>query len=265
MDQCIYKNLQTIPELKLEDKFMNFEWYSNNQYMYGIIIGKNKLKISSIKSDEIRKYYINKYITECLTYDEKIKLDDLNTNNLNTNDLKINKEKQTVLINNFTMNIKNIKSNEIRNYLISNINFNEKETTQYLFNLIVHPHNKPQEYEMYIQVNFDTNMFNSLQNKNQLYLLKYIFSIPHLINKIKNFLEIFTIFSKNKNNLLELINIVIKMNDQTNLDYILRNKTIKLNEEDYKPLHDIVLNLRLFDMIKVLTKYEARDYILNND
>ena len=258
MDQRVYKDLQTIPELKLEHKFMNFEWYSNNQQTYGISSGKYNIKVSSIKSDEIRKYYVNKYISECLTHDENLKLDDIN-------DYKINREKQSILINDYTIYIKYIKSSEIKNYLISNLNFNEKETTQYLLNLITPPPNKPQEYEMYILVNFDINMFNSIENKNQLYLLKYIFSQPYLINKISNFLDIFKIFTKNKNNLIELINTIIKMNDVGHLDYILNNKSIKLNEEDYKALEDFTINLRLFDIIRTLTKYETKEYILNNE
>ena len=262
MDQRVYKDLQTIPELKLEHKFMNFEWYSNSNYLtYGILCNKNSLKVSSIKSDEIRKYYVNKYISECLTHDENLKLDDID----DIDNYKINREKQSILINDYTIDIKYIKSFDIQNYLISKINFNEKEKTQYLLNLITPPPNKPQEYEMYILVNFDINMFNSIENKNQLYLLKYIFSQPYLINKISNFLDIFKMFTKNKNNLIELINTIIKMNDVGHLDYILNNKSIKLNEEDYKALEDFTLNLRLFDIIRTLTKYETKEYILNNE
>jgi len=60
--------LQTIPELKLEYQFMNFEWFYYDITRYGIKNGKNSLRITDIKSDEIRKYYIKKYLKECLTH-----------------------------------------------------------------------------------------------------------------------------------------------------------------------------------------------------
>jgi len=161
-----------------------------------------------------------------------------------------------------TINIKNISSQEIKNFLISNINFNEKEKTQYLLSLITPPPNKPLEYEMYIQVKFDTDMFNSIGDKNKLYLMKYIFSTEHLINKITNFLEIFLIFSNNKNNLIELINSIITINDHGRLEYILQRKSIKLDDKDYNNLQDIALNLRLFDINRILMRNQSLDYIL---
>ena len=47
MYQFIIKDLQTISELKLEHKFMNFVWYSNNEEIYGIKSGKYNLKVSN--------------------------------------------------------------------------------------------------------------------------------------------------------------------------------------------------------------------------
>lgn len=221
----------------------------------------NTIDIMKIQSSEIRNYCI-KQVPECfLTCFEignKFKLSDFDKDLF-----KINKENETVTYKNININIKNILSEEIKTFLISNMNFNEKEKTQYLLNLIMPPLNRPPEYEMHIQVKFDIDMFNSLENKNKLYFIKYIFSTWNTSsNKIKNLLEIITNLSKNKNNLLHLINNIIKTNDITQIEYILQNKSIKLNEEDYDKLQEFALSLRLFDIVKILIKFQTIDSIL---
>jgi hypothetical protein len=269
----INEELQNNPELKLEDKFMNFEWFCNNRYTYGINTGKSDpkirksyqengksyVKISSIKSNEIRKYYVNKYIFECLKYDEHLKLKDIN-------DYKINKDNHLIIINDKIVDIKYIKSIEILYDFISQMNFNEKEKTKYLLKLISPPQNRPKEYEMYIEVIFNIDMFNSLENKNKLYLVKYIFSTWTIsINKISNLLDVFKNFSKNKYNLFDLINDAIKSNDMTQIEYIFCNKLINFNEEDYEKLQELAIKLQLFDIVKILIKYQSLDYILSDD
>ena len=154
--------------------------------------------------------------------------------------------------------IEKIKSTEIKDYCMTKIDRN-KERSQIFLKLI-----KEIEYQPNRVCTFNLNSFTSLNSTYQLHLLTYLFSSKAQLHSINNFKETFKHFSKNKSNLLELINKMIETNNCDNLEYILQNKDkdTKINSDEYKKLKDYALSLRLFDIMRILTKYESHDFIL---
>lgn len=259
MDEYVLYELQTVEEIKLERRYMNLEWcnnYDHNMNNSGIGFQKynNKkfiIKVSSIKSDEIRKYYINKYFIECILSDENLKLSDIDTNIF-----KINKEKHAITINNKIINFNDIISKDILDYCLSNIKFDKKNTCRFLLNSL-----KPLYENQKVKLNI--NMFNSISPKNQLYILQYIFSItPYAHRFINNLNNSISILSKNKEYLLELIKKVILMKQNDNLNYILENKETPINTDEYTMLQKFASQYNFFDINQILVKFESIDYIL---
>ena len=109
---------------------------------------------------------------------------------------------------------------------------------------------------------FDYSVFSFLHESYQLHLMIYLFSSVKELHRIQNLNEIFKHFSNNKTNLLELINKMIETNNYDSLNYILQNKESELDLTVYKKLKDYTLSLRLFDIMKLLTRYESNDFIL---
>ena len=109
---------------------------------------------------------------------------------------------------------------------------------------------------------FDYSVFTFLHESYQLHLMIYLFSSVKELHRIQNLNEIFKHFSNNKTNLLELINKMIETNNYDSLNYILQNKESELDLTVYKKLKDYTLSLRLFDIMKLLTRYESNDFIL---
>ena len=109
---------------------------------------------------------------------------------------------------------------------------------------------------------FDYSVFSFLHESYQLHLMIYLFSSVKQLHRIQNLNEIFKHFSNNKTNLLELINKMIETNNYDSLNYILQNKESELDLTVYKKLKDYTLSLRLFDIMKLLTRYESNDFIL---
>ncbi len=120
----IHTELLNNPNLKLIDDYKNFNWNRNGIYVNYRTFKNGRIdqhfteiiEISQIKSYKIRKYYIKKYFSECLKNDCNIKLSDFNINKI-----EFNKENKTIILNNITVEIENIKSEEIRNYYTKEI------------------------------------------------------------------------------------------------------------------------------------------------
>jgi hypothetical protein len=138
----------------------------------------------------------------------------------------------------------------------------DKERSQIFLKLIKeieHNHNRV------CTINF--NSFSTLHPTYQLHIMLYTFSSSVKLFCINNFKEIFKQFSNKKSNLLNLINNMIETNNCDNLDYILQNKDkeSKINSDEYKKLKEYALSLRLFDIMRILTKYDSHDFILYDD
>lgn len=104
--------LQNNSKLELTDEYKNFLWGGAGISINDINI---VIRISSIKSDEIRKYYINKYL-QYIFHDCNLKLSDVNLTLF-----KIDKQNQTLTYNDVTVNIRYIRSDEIRIYCMKQI------------------------------------------------------------------------------------------------------------------------------------------------
>lgn len=257
MNLNIINELQSDSNLKMQPKYEDFDWCLNDRAKAGI--GNRELaysiRVSSVKSDEIRKFYLNKYLEDCLNTDENLKLSDLDTDFFEFDEVQ-----KMLKIKNMIIKIEKIKSTEIKDFCFSKIDKN-KDYSQTFLKLI-----KEIEYQPNRVCTFNLNTFTSLNSTYQLHLMIYLFSSVKL-HSISNLREIFKHFSKNKSNLLELINKMIETNNCDSIDYILKNKDCKIISCEYKKLKDYALSLRLFDIVKVITKCESNDFILyeNND
>jgi hypothetical protein len=126
----IHTELTTNSKFKFILDLRNLEWNydTNSGIVYqkhifrGRLLKKLSLEISQIKSDEIRKYYVNKYFAECLMNDSKIKLSDLDIDKI-----EINKEKKTIMLNNVSVYIGNICSSKIKKYYTKEMDNKEIE------------------------------------------------------------------------------------------------------------------------------------------
>jgi hypothetical protein len=58
---------------------------------------------------------------------------------------------------------------------------------------------------------------------------------------------------------------MIEINNYDNLDYILTNKESKLNSIEYEKLKNYALTLRLFEIVRIIIKFESHDFILYDD
>jgi hypothetical protein len=113
----LVQELSINSDLQLTCEYDYFYWHISN---IGITKKINRdrrsieitpILISSIKSDEIRKYFITKYFSQCLYNDPNLKLYDFDTDKF-----EFNKENQTFIYNSELMGINHIKSIEIKNY-----------------------------------------------------------------------------------------------------------------------------------------------------
>jgi hypothetical protein len=245
---------------------MNLEWQNNlDRGLNNSGIGfprydyKNRfiIKVSDIKSDEIRKYYTNKYFVECILSDENIKIDDIDKNKL-----KINKEKQILIINDKNIKFNDIISKEILDYCLFSINFNKNNICKFILSSL----KSLCELPIHQKITVNIIMFKSISPENQLYILQYIFSVtPYSHHFINNLDILIDIFSKDKEKLLELIKKVILMKQVDNLNFILKNKEIIINTDEYIMLQKYASQYNLYDIIQILVKYESIDYILFNN
>ncbi len=218
-----------------------------------------------LSNNSYRKYFIKEYLSLFISHPE-LKLSDF--------DLKlfqINKDNQTLTINNATVKINYISSIEIKEYCLKQIYSDDKDIckniidTIYVFN----EHNnicfgifKSKIYEPY-SIKIDLNMFNILKSPHSKFMIiKYIFSKFNNLNELKDVKEIFKIFetdSQSKEILLDLIRQMITTNNEKLLDYILKNKPIKIEKCEYKKLQDYSTSLNLFELTKILFTYESID------
>jgi hypothetical protein len=257
MNLNIIKELQSQSDLKMEYKYEEFDWCLNDRGKAGI--GNRELaysiRVSSVKSDEIRKFYLNKYLIDSLKTDEDLKLSDFDIDSFEVDEIK-----KILKIKEMIINIENIKSKEIVNFCLSKIDKKNKETSIILLKIIKNIINDPNR--VYI-LNF--NSFATLNPVYQLNIMIYTFSSSLKLYSINNLKEIFKQFSSNKPNLLELINKMIEINNYDNLDYILTNKESKLNSIEYEKLKNYALRLRLFEIVRIIIKFESHDFILCDD
>jgi hypothetical protein len=257
MNLNIINELQSQSDLKMEYKYEEFDWCLNDRGKAGI--GNRELaysiRISSVKSSEIRKYYLNKYLIDSLKTDEDLKLSDFDIDSFEVDEIK-----KTLQIKDMIISIENIKSKEIVNFCLSKIDTKNKQTSTIFLKIIKNIINDPNRV---YTLNF--NSFSSLHPTYQLHIIIYTFSSSLKLYSINNLKEIFKQFSTNKSNLLELINKMIETNNCDNLDYILQNKEYNLSSSEYKKLKEYALSLRLFDIMRILTKNESHDFILYDD
>ncbi len=212
------------------------------------------INIKDIRSEEIRNYCI-KQIPECFLTSHAIKLSDFDTTLF-----KIDKQNHTITYKDVKVNIKDIQSDEIKNYCVNELkSADDKDICKYIIDTINYNH---LNYSKIVTLNLE--LFNSLKSsQNKLYILKYVFSKYRELTELANKEELFKIFVEYPSFVIDLIRQMISTNNK-NLEYILKNKVILIDRHEYKKLQDYACSLHLFDLTNILTIYESLYYMLND-
>ena len=93
--------------------------------------------------------------------------------------------------------------------------------------------------------------------------MKYVFSKYYDLIELSDKEELFKIFLEYPSHLIDLLRQMISTNNK-NLEYILKNKVISIDRNEYKKLQDYATQLHLFELTNILTIYESLDYMLND-
>lgn len=220
--------------------FIKTIYHDNNFVLNSHIIMQNNV---------YKKYFIKEFLLLCI-YDSNLNLSDFDITQF-----KINNEAQTVTINNITIKINDINSIEIKNYCSSKLTIDDKVICKNILDML-YINNINYTYKKMIYI--DMKMYKLLKSPhNKFLIVKYIFSNYHDLIEINNIKEILQDILKS--HLIELIKQMIMTNNYVLLTYILNNKSIKLQNNDYKHLISISSNLKYIDTTKILFKYEAID------
>ena len=108
------------------------------------------------------------------------------------------------------------------------------------------------------KVYFDMNLYKTLKIQHSKFLIvKYIFSNYCDFTEIINIKEILQDILKFQ--LIDLIKQMIMINNHVIVEYLLFNKSIKLQSKDYKQLQTFASGLNFIDCVKILFKYESQD------
>jgi hypothetical protein len=208
--------------------------------------------ITSITSKEIKDYCIKEILEYFLTdrNGHFLKLSDYDTTLF-----IIDKQKKTLTYKDVTVLITSITSKEIKDYCIKQL-FCEDIYKYIIDSILDRNSNITLNIELY-------NIVKSSQNK--LYILKYIFSKYYNSKSgLENKEEIFKIFIEHPSYLIDLLRQMISTNNKNGIEYILRNKIVSIDRNEYKKLQDYASNLHLFEFTNILTIYESIDAMLDN-
>jgi hypothetical protein len=284
----IYTELTTNPNFYFRLEFQNIEWngITNTGIVYhkniskGRIFDSSNLQISSIASDEIRKFYINKYFSNCLIYDGNIKLSDIDIDKI-----EFNKENKTITQNNVTVDIKNINSKEIKKFYFSKLLENSKQLDIKDIQTLVRQVHDSIKYDNIRGVHaIDEKQFNSLSEYHKLCILKKHFvrdykvlcmennrSSIHRLKIFKNKDFLYNVFKQHPNILIELLEQQIICNQYLTFSYLLQEnkRNIIFKKDTYKKLLEISLkynkNVMFDEYNRIIMQYEAEDMLFNND
>jgi hypothetical protein len=210
------------------------------------------ISISEIIFVEIRVYCMKQmpeyFLTDDYAYDFKL-------TDVDRTLFKINKPNQSLRYNDVTINIKDIQSEEIKKYCLDELQRGEdKDICKYIIDTI--------QKNSIITINL--KLYNSLKSsQNKLYILKYVFSKYRDLTELANKEELFKIFLDYPSFVIDLLRQMISTNNK-NLEYILKNKVISIDRNEYKKLQDYSTQLHLFELTNILTIYESLDYMLND-
>jgi hypothetical protein len=214
-----------------------------NLVQYGNII----ISVNNIKSDSIRNYIIKKNPGVFLT----AKCIDIE--HIDAKKIIIDTKKYSIKYDDISINIYQIESNSIRNYIIDNMDVNEK------IKYILLKDNLKKEIDMLY-------IYNSFEPTNKLNLLKYFFVIEG--DKIDRNSALFKIITNKMEQhifLLELIEQTIITNKIEKAKFLFEQKIINICEYNYKKLINKALELRLFDFNSLFLEYMYIDILKNNN
>lgn len=237
------------------------------------------ISINDIKSLEIREYYIKKYpvyfLNKPLGY--ILELKDVDTKLFEIKKVIIDEKLNEIRFESI-LKIKNtyieipiseISSQSIRNYCINQIISNNDTDKIKCAQIITTMYYDEDDFSL----KFRHSIFKSLSDPSKkVYILKYIFSKYKKLNDIafeeENELVPeeypFDIFINYPTYLIDLIKQSIQTNNIDHLIYLLKYKTIKLKNNEYKKLQDYAIDLRLFELVNILIEYESLEYMLDD-
>lgn len=223
---------------------------------------------SIISKPEYRSHFI-KYFLHLFVMSDVLKLSDFDLNQI-----KINKDTHVVKIQNVQLKLDYISSIELKEYLLKQLYSDDQTICKKIIDTIIILNNKGMTYSGLYDTTFkalqeycvkiDINLYNILNNKDNKYLIiKYLFSKYNNLSDIKNIDQLFKIFNSTDqvtvNNLLDLVKQMILTNNSKMLEYILKNKPIKIDVTEYKKLQQYASQLNLFDLNKILLTFETID------
>jgi hypothetical protein len=232
--------LKKYPELYISTKNIEIDDLDFNK----IIIIKNKrlrynnldISIENIVEPSIIKFLLEKYPEVYL--DSNI----ITIENIDINKIKIDESNFVVRYNNQQINIKDIKSRSIREYILSKLSIKTK------MNYVLK--NTPIVENICLP-----DVFNYIDKHNKLEILKYIFiklnsNIKHINVNLDDFIT-------------DLLYHSIIINKYENALYLLKNKKILLNESEYEKLLNKTIEFKLYDFNSLLLEYKFLDYMSN--
>jgi hypothetical protein len=207
---------------------------------------------------EIKKYCLTKLAAHVYLVNTNRSNIILNLSDFDLTTFQFDKENQKVIINDKSININQIISDEIREYCYNQIYdiTNEKDICKYFIESIKHTH---------CSISLNMEIYNKITTLNhKIYMNKYIFM------KYKNVLEsdiikqLLSIYNKHPSLLLDLIKDVIVTKSKALLENILINKEINIKNVEYDKLKDFAINSNSNDLYDILTIYQSLDYLSND-
>jgi hypothetical protein len=262
--------IRQMPEYYLTNRYSNLLKLSDVDTTLFTIDKKYKrllykdvsVNIYDIKSEEIKNYCIRQ-IAECYLTDRfcNFKLSDVDTTLFT-----IDKEKQILLYKDVTVNIVDIKSEEIRNYCINELKSAEdKDICKYIIDTLINTNRLLGGGTLIDKIKLNLELYLTLKSsQNKLYILKYVFSKYKSLTELEDKEELFKIFIGSPSFLIDLLRQMISTNSNSSLEYILKHKNVPIDRNEYKKLQDYATNLHLFELTNTLTIYESLDVILDN-
>jgi hypothetical protein len=262
------------PNLKLSDiDISKLTFHEDNRngtgtisYNYIPIPENQRCKVDRINnfypidslSLEIKKYCLTKLAAHVYLVNTNRSNIILYLSDFDLTTFKFDKENQKVIINDKSININQLISDEIREYCYNQIYdmTNEKDICKYFIESIKHT-----QYS----ISLNMELYNKITTLNhKIYMNKYIFM------KYKNVLEpdiikqLLSIYNKHPSLLLDLIKDIIVTKDKSFLERILTNKEINIKNIEYEKLKEFAIYSHANEVYDILNIYESLDYLSND-
>lgn len=203
--------------------------------------------------EEIRKYCMIKFMPDTCLINPYYKITDF--------DLTIfqfDKENKKVIINDKTINIDAIVSDEIRNYCFNQIcdMSSEKDICKDFIDTI----------KLGVGLSLNMELYNKITTFNhKLYMNRYIFMKYKDVNIESDIVkQLLHVYKPHTSILLDLIKDIIVTKNRMLLENILKNKEVNIKNVDYDKLKDFAINSNSNEIYDLLVIHQSLDYLSND-